>query len=205
MDYLVKPWFSHVVAVTGTIGSGKSTVMELLKKRGAFVVSADDLAHQVVEPNSPGLSQVVSRFGSSILNSDGSLNRKELSQIVFADSAKKHELEAIIHPLIAEMAEKLFVEAIKAGATKLFYETPLLFEAGLDKKGFKKIVVVTASDEVCIERAMKRDGISREAAAQRLRAQMPTSEKQRRANIIIENSGSLEQLEKRVNSLFDEI
>ena len=197
---LALPIFPSVIAVTGTIGSGKSTVVNLLKSRGAFVVSADDLAREVVLPGSSGLEEVVKSFGRDILAPDGTLDRKKLGQIVFSDDSKRALLEGILHPRIRSLAETRFREAREAGAPLLVYEVPLLFEKGLNLLGFKAVLVVTADDAVCIDRVMKRDGLSRDDAAARLRTQMPAVEKMKGADIVIDNSSTLAAVEQQIDS-----
>lgn len=198
----MNPILSHVVAVTGTIGSGKSTVVKLLGKQGAFIVSADELAREVVKPGTEGIRDVVAAFGREVLDKDGALDREKMADLVFTDPAKKKMLEGILHPLIAKQAEEVFKAAIARGVSPIIYEVPLLFEAGLNKAGFRKIIVVTASDEVCIKRITERDSLSEDKAAARLRTQIPTEVKRKGADIVIDNSGSIEQLEKVVTQIF---
>jgi len=198
----VNPTLSHVVAITGTIGSGKSTVIELLRKQKAFVVSADEIAREVVLPGTTGLKQVVDTFGPGILADDGALDRKKMGTLVFADGARKKALEALLHPLIAKRAEEIFKDAIARGVSPIVYEVPLLFEAGLHKAGFKKIIVVTADDDTCIERVMKRDGLSIEQARERLASQIPTEVKLKGADVVLDNSGSISELERAVLGIF---
>ncbi len=190
------------MALTGTTGSGKTTVSNLLKNLGAEILSADVLARQVVQPGSPALSQIVSTFGPEFLLPSGELDRKRLGKLVFSDPLKRKRLEAITHPEIRAAAAK---EAARILATKpkaLIYDCPLLFEAGLDKAGFKKIIVVTAPEEICISRICIRDQISRADALARIQNQFPEVDKRSRADIVIENDGSLEALKQKVSGAF---
>src|SRR5690554_4365671 len=152
----------QVIAVTGSIGSGKSTACKLLSNMGACVVSADDLARKAVLPGSPALEEIAARFGAKVLNSDGSLNRRALGSIVFENHAALRELEAFTHPRIAQLAEQEFAQALKSRCLLVVYDCPLLFEVGLEKRGFKAVVLIAADEEVSLERVTARDGISRE-------------------------------------------
>jgi dephospho-CoA kinase len=199
---MLPDWQSHVIVVTGTIGSGKSTVTELLQKLGAFCVSADVLARRSLEPGSAGLAAVVKEFGPGVLNPDGALNRRKLGEIVFGDPARRKVLEAITHPIIADMAGEEFSQAVQDKSAEIFvYECPLLFETGLDKTGFKKIVLVTVQDETCIARIMQRDGLDREQAEKRLQAQLPVQTKSALSDIVIDNSGTRDELESKIKAL----
>ena len=191
-------WQQKVIAITGSIGSGKSKACEILKELGAFVLSADDLAREAVEPGTAGLRQIVQTFGKEVLNQDGSLNRKKLADIVFTDQNKREELEAITHPIIRELAQQKFSQASDSYPL-LVYEVPLLFETGLHKTGFKKTVLIAASKEKCIER-LKSQGMSEEKALERLNSQLPLEEKKKLADIIIENNTSIDRLRSKLEN-----
>lgn len=195
-------WQSKVIAITGTIGSGKSTVVSILREMGVFTVSADELAREVVEKGSRGLAEVVGEFGTEILKKDATLDRKKLGRIIFKDKSKRKRLEAILHPLIQERARNIFEGAINQNESLMVYEVPLLFEAALHQKGFKRIIVVSANDEVCLKRVMQRDNLSEEEARARLLSQWSIEEKKRLADIVIDNSGSIEELKERVRQAF---
>ncbi len=194
-------WYTKVTAITGTIGSGKTSVIKMLHEKGALVVSADKLARKSVEKGSTGLNAIAQEFGPEILSESGELNRDKLAKIVFSDPAKRERLEQILHPVIADLAEVTFSRAIADGQQFLVYEVPLLFEAGMDKCGFKKIVVVTANEDTCLKRIMNRDGLSEEQAKARLAAQLPCEEKKKKADIVIDNSGSLEDLRHQIDAI----
>lgn len=197
-------WQREVAVVTGTIGSGKSTLVKVLAEMGAYCVSADELARRSVEKGSEGLEKIVAEFGSGLLSPDGTLDRKKLGEIVFRDPAKRAVLESITHPIIAALAEHEFTEAILDDrAPVMIYECPLFFEAGLEGQGFGKVIVITADRDVCLERIMRRDGLSREQAELRLAAQLPVEEKVRRADIVIDNSSTEEALREQVGKHFD--
>ncbi len=194
-----------IVALTGTIGSGKSTVAIILENLGAKVISADKLAREVVKPGSPGLEQIVDCFGSEILTSQGSLNRKKLAEVVFSDLERRTKLEGITHPLIKQLAEERFRKAIANDYPLIIYDVPLLFEAGLEKEGFKAIVVVTADEDKCIERIKKRSGLSEEEIRKRISSQLSAEEKISRADFVIDNSSTEAKLEEQTNNLYTDL
>lgn len=194
-------WRKNAIAVTGIAGSGKSTVTRLLREMGAFTMDADELAREVVEPGSPALGEIQRAFGNDVMNADGTLNRKKLGAVIFHDTEKRRQLERITHPRIRDLAAARAAEA--EHAPLVVYDCPLLFEAGLD--GFKKIVVVSSDEASAVRRMMARANISREEAVSRLRAQLPLEEKKRRADIVIENNGTLEELREQVQRIFDSL
>jgi dephospho-CoA kinase len=191
-----------IVGLTGGIASGKSTVSRLLAAAGARIIDADVLARQVVEPGQPAFAAVLDHFGSGILKSDGTIDRDRLAAEVFADPAQKAALEGIIHPAVAKaMAARLAEIEATAPRSIVVLDVPLLFEAGMDA-GLDLVVVVDAPEVVQLERLMKRSGLSRDEALARVRAQMPMAEKRRRADVVIDNSGSLESTRSRVDALW---
>lgn len=190
------------MALTGTIGSGKTTVGAMFRALGAYTLDADELARAVVAKGAPALDEIVKVFGSDILLSDGTLDRKKLGKVVFADPAKRIILEGITHPAIRKLAAERFQQALQTGYPLYIYECPLLFETNLDKMPFKKIILVKASEEICRERIIRREGISAEEANQRINAQFSPAIKEQQAHIIIENSSTLEALKNQVTELF---
>ena len=198
---MTSSWHRHVIALTGSIGSGKSTALEILNKLGAYVLSADDLSRLAASPSSPGLNRIVKAFGIQILRADNTLDRKQLAKIVFEDSKKRTILENILHPIIRDLAGVEFSKALKKKYPLYVYDIPLLFETGLYKEGFKKTVLISTPDELCIQRAAKRDGLTQEEVKKRLVNQMPLDEKRKLADIVINNSGSIEELENELKKL----
>lgn len=205
MDSSHPTWPQSTIALTGTIGSGKSTVAKILQKLGAFIIDADALAHQAVEKDSSGLASVVAEFGPEILNEDASLNRKKLGELVFHDPSKRKKLEAIIHPMVRDLAAKQSELAQKKKPPLIVYDCPLLFEAGLDKAGFQEILLVCATPQQCFQRIMKRDRLSMAEAKARLASQLPLEYKKERASMVIDNSSSLDALEEKVQKVFDKL
>lgn len=199
----MKPkWCKNAIALTGSFGSGKSTVLEQLAALGAFVLSADDLAHQVIEPGTAAYEEIVQVFGEQLLNPDGSISRKALASRVFKDNALRRQLEAITHPAIRSLAEQQFEAALKRDYPLYVYEVPLLFEVGMESAGFKAIVVVSTPVDKAIARLTESRGVSREEATARLAAQLPLEHKVSRADFVIDNSGSLDELREKVKQLY---
>ncbi len=189
-----------VLGVTGGIATGKSNVAGMFRALGAVVVSADELAREVVVPGAAALPKLVERFGESILLGDGTLNRKALAEIIFADPEARVALNAIMHPAIADLAEQRLWE-LSRGQGLVVYEAPLLFEAGAEGR-VDAVLVVTADEQQQVRRLMARDEIGELAARARIAAQMPLAEKVRRADYVIDNSGTLLQAEAQVRELF---
>lgn len=181
------------VAVTGSAGSGKTAVCDRLKALGLPVINADALAREVVAPGSRGLNEIVSRFGPTVLQADGSLDRAALRRTITTDEAARQSLENIIHPKIAGQIEMEIVRAVKDGHTIIFVEVPLLFEAGWNDY-FDVIVMVSADDEIRIGRLMARDNVSRQEAQALLQIQKPDHEKIQQSDFIIKNNESYEKL-----------
>lgn len=197
-------WQNNVIALTGSIGSGKSTALKIFSDLGAFTVSADELAKQVSTKGSIGLKKIVEFFGESYLTQASELDRNKLAKIVFSNPAKKKALEEILHPLIQKLAAETFKSAFKKNYPLYIYEIPLLFETG-QEKSFKKVVVVTAPKELCIERYLARSSSTREEASRRMDNQMPVEKKVSSADFVIENNGSLRELESKVSACFDQL
>ncbi len=189
-----------VLGVTGGIATGKSSVARMFQTLGAVVVSADELAREVVVPGAPALRHLVECFGPSVLLGDGTLNRKALAEIIFANPKARADLNRIMHPAIARLAEQRLGE-LSQGQRLVVYEAPLLFEAGAEGR-VDAVLVITASERQQVRRLMDRDEIGEPAARARIAAQMPLAEKVRRADYVIDNSGTLAQVEAEVKALF---
>jgi dephospho-CoA kinase len=178
--------------LTGGIGSGKSTVARHYRSRGLPVIDADELAREAVAKGSAGLSEIVAAFGPEILQADGSLDRAALAQRVFGAPAELARLEAITHPRVRALAKARLDALGKRGEPLACYEVPLLYEAGLERE-YKPVVVVSVPESVQLERAVARDASSAESIQRRIAAQLPLGEKVRRADFVIDNTGSIEQ------------
>lgn len=188
-----------LVGLTGGIGSGKTTVSRMLADRGAVVLDADVLARQAVDTGTPGSEAVVSRFGPGIVASDGSIDRAALAELVFADDAARADLEAIVHPEV----RRRIAEAVAAHVDTddvVVVDSPLLFETGADG-GFPFVVVVTAPDALRLSRLAAR-GMSEGDARARMAAQLPLEDKVARADAVLDNGGSVDELEVQVDRLW---
>ncbi|MFM7451364.1 MAG: dephospho-CoA kinase [Actinomycetota bacterium] len=184
------------VALTGGIGSGKSLVGEILEELGALVIDSDQLAREVIERGSPGYEEVVTAFGDSIL-SEGQIDRSKLAAVVFKESDLRKKLESIIHPLVREAAEKL-ARKLPSGAI-LINQIPLLVESDGAKR-FDYVVTVSADEEIRRERLRLR-GLKDYEITQRMAAQVSDSEREKIANYIIRNDGSIDELIRAVEEL----
>lgn len=182
-----------VIGLTGSMAAGKSTVARHLAKLGAYVADADQAARQVVLPGTAGLQALTERFGLGILRPDGALDRLALSTIAFGDAAALTDLNAITHPRIRVLLEAELAEARAGGAQAAVLDAALLLEARWQDL-CDEVWLVTAPVEARLNRAMARDGLSREAAQARMTTQMPEEEKRALADVILENGGSIETL-----------
>jgi dephospho-CoA kinase len=194
----------QLIGLTGGIASGKSTVSARLAALGAVVVDADVLAREVVEPGTPGLAAIKEQFGSSVIAADGSLNRPALGAIIFADAAKREQLNAITHPAIWKRGQELFAAAEAADPdVVIVYDVPLLAEASGDRPmKFDLIVVVDAPIETRVDRMVSLRGMSRDEAESRLKAQASDAERLKLADVVIDASGTLEHTLAEVDDLW---
>jgi|SRR6185369_6267603 len=190
----------RVIGLTGGIASGKSTVAKLIAAYGIPVIDADQLSRDAVLPGTEALNRIAEIFGGKVLNHDGTLDRKALSDIIFADPEARITLEGILHPAIKKLAENRLAELRERGEPAVLYVAPLLIEAGAVDR-VDEIWVVCVDSGIQLERLQKRDGISREDALKRLASQMSMEEKRRHGRIVIENCGTLEELKTRVDEL----
>jgi dephospho-CoA kinase len=186
------------VGLTGGIGAGKSEVSRRLADRGAVVIDADAVAREVVEPGTPGLAEIVAVFGDGVLRPDGSLDRDRLGEIVFADQASRARLNAIVHPRVGERMRE--IEQSAGDSAVIVHDIPLLTENNL-AAGFDVVVVVDAPPEVQEERLARR-GLTHEQALARMRAQASRQQRLAIATSVIDNSGTLADLDRRVGELW---
>lgn len=190
------------VALTGGIASGKTTVANLLAEHGALLIDSDQLAREVVEPGTPGLAQVVTRFGEQVLTQAGSLDRQALGEIVFADAAARADLNAIVHPLVRRRRAELIAQA--AADQIVVSVIPLLVETGLVDQ-FDAVVVVDVPSQTQVARLVRRNDISPEQAQARLDAQASRAERLAAADWVVTNSGSRAELEAQVERLWSQM
>lgn len=194
-----------LIGLTGGIASGKSTVAGMLEEKGAYLIDADRLAKEAVEPEQPAWQEIVNWLGEDILLPDKNLNREKLANLVFNDKRMLEKLNKIVHPWVGsrfiEKAEEI-KEADPGGV--IIYDIPLLIEAGLQKT-VDLVLLVYVPREVQVERLIRRDGLSAADAARRLRAQMPLEEKKKYAHTVIDNSGSLAETARQVDSFWEKM
>jgi dephospho-CoA kinase len=193
-----------LVGLTGGIASGKSTVAAMLERLGAQIIDADSLAREVVEPGQKAWQEIVDAFGAGVLQEDRTLDRKKLRTIVFNNPAARKQLEAITHPTIRQLAQQRIQELAAAGASLIVYVAPLFFETKVHL--WLRPVILVACDTATQKRRLKeRDRLSDEEIDRHLQAQMSLEEKRRLADYVVENTGSLEDLERQVAAVLAKI
>jgi len=194
----------YVIGLTGGIGSGKSTVAQMLQQRGAKLLSADVVGHEVYEPDRPAYQEIVDAFGRDIVGADGRIDRKVLGPIVFSDPEQLRRLNAITHPRMKElMREKLAAE--RAGGARIaVLEAALLFDAGWDDLA-DEVWVTVAPPEVAAKRTAERSGISVEEALSRIRAQMSNEERTARSQVVIDTDCPLAQTQDEVGEEWERL
>ena len=190
-----------LVGLTGNIGSGKSTVAQMLSERGATIIDADVLARRAVELGTPAFAKIVARWGSSILAPDGHLDRAALRRVVFADHAQLEELNQIVHPEVERLRMRLIDQAKRRGDRVVVCDIPLLFERHMTDR-FDRILLVDAHRAIRLERMVKERGLRETEAMDMIASQMPAELKRARADFIVENDGTFAQLERRVNDVW---
>jgi dephospho-CoA kinase len=192
------------IGLTGNVASGKSRVAARLAELGATILDADRQAREAIAPGTPALARVIARFGPAVLHADGSLNRAALGRVVFNDEAARRDLEAIVHPEVARLRASDLATARSRGAQVVVSDVPLLFEAGLERE-FDAIMLVHAPEETRRQRLTRDRGLSDAEARAVMAAQGDPEEKRRRATWVIENDGSLADLDHRVEALWPTI
>ena len=190
-----------VIALTGGIACGKSTVSGMLSLLGASIIDADQISRSLTAPGGAALPAIRQAFGDSVFHADGTLDRPALSAIVFADKAAIEKLNAITHPLVQQEMERQLAACRKQGSAVVVLDVPLLFEAGMQHMG-ELVACVTAPEEVQIARMASRNGYSREEALSRIRNQMPVEQKARLSDVVIDTNKPLAELEKEVETLY---
>jgi dephospho-CoA kinase len=193
-----------LVGLTGGIASGKTAAAAILRRLGAAVVNADELSREVVRPGEEAWKEIITAFGPAVLQQDKTLDRKKLRKLVFDDPAARKKLEAIIHPKVRALAEKKFHELKAAGNEIIVYEVPLLFEGQL-QLWLRPVILIACSTATQKQRLQQRDGLTDEQAQRHLNAQMSLEQKRRLADYVVENNGSLDDLEQQVKTVLDKI
>lgn len=190
-----------LVGLTGNIGSGKSTVARMLSERGATIIDADVLARRAVELGTPAYTKIVARWGRAVVSPDGHLDRAALRRVVFADQGQLEELNEIVHPEVERLRDRLVEQARGRGDRIVVCDIPLLFEKGMADR-FDRILLVDAPRPIRLERLLQDRGLQTTEAMEIIAAQMPAELKRARADYIVENAGTLTQLERRVQDLW---
>ncbi|WP_408895608.1 dephospho-CoA kinase [Nocardioides sp. R1-1] len=190
------------VGLTGGIASGKSTVSSILRELGAVVIDADQIAREVVAKGTPGLAAVVEAFGAEMLTPDGELDRPRMGALVFADEARRKVLEGIVHPLVFERYAEL--EASAPTDAVVVHDIPLLVESGRAAE-FDAVIVVDAPEETQVERMVRDRGWTEDEARARIAAQATREQRRAVATYLIENTGTREDLRRKVTEVFAEL
>jgi dephospho-CoA kinase len=190
------------VGLTGGIGSGKSEVSRRLAAQGAVLIDADQISRQMVEPGTSGLAEIVTEFGPDVLLPDGSLNRPRLGEIIFGDPARREKLNAIIHPRVRARSQEL--EDAAEESAIVVQDVPLLTENNLVSL-FDLVVVVDVPTRIQLDRLVKNRDMTREQAKSRIEAQASRADRLAIASIVIDNSGSLAELDRQVGDLWTEL
>lgn len=189
-----------IIGLTGGIASGKSTVSKMLQDAGYPVVDADIAAREVVKKDSLGAQQIKEAFGTEVFQADGELDRPKLGNIIFHDAEKRETLNAIVHPLVKQWMHVEQERHIANGAKTIILDIPLLFESQLEDM-VQQIIVVSVDENTQLSRLMKRNKLTKTEAEARMASQMPLHEKARRADVVIDNAGSLAETKQQVEAL----
>jgi dephospho-CoA kinase len=192
-----------LVGLTGGIGTGKSTVARMLEQRGAVVFDADVLARQAVAPGTPGFDQVVERFGPHVLVPGGGLDREALASLVFSDPAARRDLERIVHPEVRRMFAD-GCEEYRDTDRVVVFSAPLLVETGMHT-AFDVLIVVSAPVPIQIDRLMRERGMAERDIRTRIAAQLPLEAKAEVADVLVDNEGTLEDLESQVERVWRDL
>jgi dephospho-CoA kinase len=186
---------SRVIALTGNVASGKSTVARLFVEWGATLIDADAIVRELQRPGQEVFARLLRRFGTGILDSDGTLDRSALRRLMLRDAAAKADLEAIVHPAVRARQVELITQARRRSDPIIVVDIPLLFEVG-DPAAYDAVVVVDAPTTLRRDRLMEHRGLTADEADDLIASQMPAAQKRERADIVIDNDGSLAALER---------
>ncbi len=191
-----------LVSLTGGIATGKSVVAQVLRKKGCYIHSADQVAHRLIKPSRPAWRQIVAHFGPRILNPDGTVNRSKLGEIIFSRPKERLFLNRLIHPLVLKKKAETVRRLERSGRYQIYVsEAALTVEAGFHGF-FDKVVVVTCDPSIQLQRLIDRDGLRRDQALKKIRSQMASEEKIRYADYVIDTSGPLEDTIAKSEKLF---
>lgn len=191
-----------IIGLTGSFASGKSTVSEMIRDTGIHVVCADDLARKAVDPGKPAYEKIIHTFGREILKQDKTIDRAKLGSIVFSSEEKRKKLNSLVHPeVIREMKDRI-VELKNRKEKIAVLDISLLYEENLNSL-CDQVIVAYAPDELMLKRGLKRDDLSKEEIKQRIASQMSIEEKKKRADYVIDNSGTVEETREQVEKMLE--
>ena len=194
-----------IVGLTGGVASGKTAVSRVLREEGAYIIDADQIARELVQPHKPAWNELVRAFGKEILQEDGSIHRRKLADKVFTDPEQRKVLNQILHPRIKEEMDRRTKEiGQKDPEAIVVIDAPLLVELGVYRK-VDQLIVITSTQMQQMERLKERDGRSPEEALRLFSSQMPVEEKVKLADFVIRNEGSLEETKKRAKEVFKQL
>ena len=194
----------RVIGLTGGIGTGKSLVAHMLGELGAEIIDADRIGHEAYTPHTPVWKEVVEAFGEDILQPSGEIDRKRLGSIVFSDPNELARLNSIMHPRMAEMIHQKVQQLESEGAETVVVEAAVLVEAGWDKLPWVDEVWVTKSDEEqVVQRIKERNNLPDEEIRKRIGSQLPFEERSRNAQVVVDNSGAIDDLKQAVESIWE--
>lgn len=189
-----------IIGLTGSIGTGKSTIANHMKALHIPIVDADVVAREIVEPGKKAYNDIVETFGKEVLYEDGTINRPALGKIVFSDEAKRKALNAITHPEIRKEIIRQREAYVAQEVPCVVLDIPLLYESNLIDY-VDKVIVVSVSEQTQMKRVMERDGSTKEAALQRIQSQIPVKEKEKMADAVIDNNGTKEASYKQLEDI----
>lgn len=189
-----------VLGVTGGIASGKSTVDNFFHQKDIPVIDSDVISHEILTPGNVGYAAVVSQFGPSYLNPDKTINRRKLGELVFNEPRQLQILNKITHPLIFQEIENRITQNKQAGKQLVVVDVPLLFESG-DQSYYDSILLIAVPEDLQIKRLRQRDHLNRAESLRRIHSQMPLVEKEKLADYVITNTGTIKELESKLNRL----
>lgn len=194
-----------IYGLTGGIATGKSTVAKMLQELGAYIIDADQISRQVVEPDQVGAKRIREHFGAELFTIDGHLKRDKLAQIIFQDSSARHQLNSFLHPLIMKEMQKQTDEILKqAPDAVIIWDIPLLFEENLTNF-VQKVIVIYVPDKVQRVRLQLRNNLNREEIESRIQSQLSIEEKKSLADYLIDNSGTVQQTKRQVVALWNHL
>jgi len=195
---------TRVIGLTGGIGSGKSTISQFLAESGASIVDADKIGHESYQPNTDSWRELVKTFGNQILAADNTIDRQKLGTIVFSSPVKLKRFNAIVHPRMFEMAKQQIEDYRRKGTEVVVLDAPILYETNWTSL-VDEVWVVVSNEANVIKRAVARTGLPEEQIRVRIRSQISNEERIKRAQVVIHNDGSAEDLKKKVKELWEQL